>query len=73
MCEGYGHQIRFLVQNLTSQIDALESTVVTGATDEQVIKPGLEKVSKAMDKYQQGMKSIRSSFVLWLHAGYYGG
>ncbi|CAE7031481.1 unnamed protein product, partial [Symbiodinium sp. CCMP2456] len=58
MCTGYRHQIDFLVANLTEKIAALESKVVCGTTDEQVIKPKMEEVAKAMEKYQKGMTSI---------------
>ncbi|CAE7252570.1 unnamed protein product, partial [Symbiodinium sp. KB8] len=56
---GYRHQISFLVSNLEQNIDHLESTVVTGSQDESVIKPKMDQVQKAMEKYQQGMKTIK--------------
>ena len=62
MCEGYLHQINFLVENLTTKIDELETKVVQGCTEQAVIEPRITKVQQAMDKYQQGMKSIRAAF-----------
>ena len=62
MCDGYRHQITFLVQNLTEKLNALESIVVKGTKDEKVIEPGIKAVQAQMDKYQAGMKSIRSAF-----------
>ncbi|CAE7190226.1 spp-11 [Symbiodinium microadriaticum] len=59
MCDGYRHQINFLVANLTEKIDALEAVVVKGAKDEKIITPGINEVQKAMEKYQTGMKTIR--------------
>ena len=70
MLAGYRHQISFLVSNLEQNIDLLESTVVTGSLDESVIKPKVDQVQKSMDKYQQGMKTIKAVFVLCLY--YYG-
>ena len=66
MLAGYRHQISFLVSNLEQNIDHLESTVVTGSQDESVIKPKMDQVQKAMEKYQQGMKTIKAAFVLCL-------
>ena len=62
MCDGYLSQISFLVETLSTTIDDLEGKIVQGCKDEAQIKPRIEKVQKAMDKYQQGMKSIRAAF-----------
>lgn len=71
MCGGYRSQISFLVANLNEKIDVLETTVVKGSVEESVIKPKIEEVQKAMDKYQQGMKSIKAAFVLCLILNYH--
>ncbi|CAE7816704.1 unnamed protein product, partial [Symbiodinium sp. CCMP2456] len=73
MCDGYTHQINFLVANLTGKIDSLESVVVTGTQEEKLITPGMHEVEKAMDKYQSGqcghsetagkLKSMEISYV----------
>ena len=67
MCDGYRHQINFLVANLTEKIDALEAVVIKGAKDEKTILPGISEVQKAMEKYQTGMKTIRTAFESRLH------
>ena len=67
MCKGYRHQINFLVASLTEKIDHLESTVIKGAKDERVIKPEMDEVQKAMEKYQKGMKTIKAAFVFCLN------
>ena len=67
MCDGYRHQINFLVASLTEKIDALEAVVIKGAKDEKIIMPGIDAVQKAMEKYQTGMKTIRTAFESRLH------
>lgn len=62
MCDGYLSQIKFLVENLSTVIDDLESKVIQGCNDEAQIQPRIDQVQKAMGKYQQGMKSIRAAF-----------
>lgn len=62
MCDGYLHQINFLVENLTKHIDDLESKIIQGCKDQAVLEPRIDNVQQAMDKYQKGMKSIRAAF-----------
>ena len=66
MANGYLSQIRFLAKNISEAIDPLEGKVVHGIKDEAALRPGIEELSKHMENYVNGMRSIKSAFVTWL-------
>ena len=63
MVDGYLGEIDMHTSNIQAAIEKLESKLAEGKKDEGSIKPLFDDLTKVLEQYTQGIRSVKNAYV----------